>query len=308
MARSLCRDESLALNEPLLATASVIRRWVLIERDGPWGADALHKNRFDVDAQTKIEGLRRLTGARILLIRRHAKRGHAKRGRANKSQTGVRVLCSYTSQTKKWLEEFRLDSIDDLFDLDLSPLRRGASVGGNPVSQNRFFVCTHGKHDPCCAKYGRPVAAALDHEWPERSWEISHIGGDRFAGNVLVLPLGIYYGRVEPSAAVSLMRQLDSGHLSLDHYRGQSAYAFGVQAAEWWARKEHQWLQLEDLSLVEHQELEGGESLTTFITKSGKNVEVRLIVSQDPARTLTCRAARAGSAPRYQMRSVIIGC
>jgi len=297
MTDSLCREESLALHEPLLGTASVVRRWILIERDGPWGAVALRKNRFGVDAQSKIEGLRRLTGARILLIRRHA----------SQSQTGVRVMCSYTSPTKKWLEEFRLDSIGDLFDLDLSPLRRGASVGGNSLSQNRFFVCTHGKHDPCCAKYGRPVAAALEREWPERTWETSHIGGDRFAGNVLVLPLGIYYGRVEPLEAVSLMEQLDRGHLSLDHYRGQSAFAFGVQAAEWWARKEHQWLQLEDLSLVEHHELEGAESLTTFITKSGKNVEVRLIVTQAPARTLTCRAARASSPPRYQIRSVTIG-
>lgn len=296
MPRSLCREESLALGEPLLGTASVVRRWILIERDGPWGIVALRKNRFDVDVQSKIQELRRLTGARILLIRRHAKR----------SQAGVRVMCSYTSHTQKWLEEFRLDSIHDLFDLDLGPLRRGASVGGNSVSQNRFFICTHGKHDPCCAKFGWPVAAALDNKWPERTWETSHIGGDRFAGNVLVLPLGIYYGRVEPSEAVSLLGQLDRGRLSLDHYRGQSAFAFAVQAAEWWARKEYQWLQLEDLSLVEHHELEGAESLTKFVTQSGKNVEVQLIATQDPARTLTCRAARAGSPPRYQIRSVNI--
>ena len=108
-------------------------------------------------------------------------------------------MCSYTSQRLSWLEEFHLDSIDGLFDLDLSPIKNGASVGGDVVHENRFFVCTHGKHDPCCAKYGRPVAAALDHQWPERTWETSHLGGDRFAGNVLILPIGIYYGRVGPN-------------------------------------------------------------------------------------------------------------
>lgn len=300
MADPLCCEESFALDEPLLGTASVNRRWILIERDGLWGANALRENRFDAEVRSKIRGLSRITGARILLIRRHPSR------HPSRSQTGVRVMCSSTSQTQKWLEEFRLDSIDDLFDLDLSPLRRGASVGGNTLNQNRFFVCTHGKHDPCCAKYGRPVAAALDHEWPDRTWQTSHIGGDRFAGNVLVLPLGIYYGRVEPSKAVSLMEQLGRGGLSLDHYRGQSAFTFGVQAAEWWARKEHQWLHLEDLSFVEHRELGGAESLTTFVTRSGESVEVRLIVTQDPARMLTCRAARASSPPRYQIRSVTI--
>lgn len=294
---SLCSEASLALAEPLMGTASVVRRWILIERDGPWGAVALNKNRFDVDVQARIQALRRATGARVLLIRRHG----------NQPQTGVRVMCAYTSQTQTRLEEFRLDSIDELFDLDLRPLERGASVGGTPVSQNRFFVCTHGKHDPCCAKFGRPVAAALDREWPERTWETSHIGGDRFAGNVLVLPLGIYYGRVAPSEAASLMEQLDRGYLSLDHYRGRSAFAFGVQAAEWWARNEHQWLHLEDLSFVDHHQLAGDESLTTFITRSGKRVEVRLTVSPGPARQLTCRAARTGSPPMYHVRSVVIG-
>lgn len=296
MPRSLCREESLALDEPLLGTASVVRRWILVERDGPWGAVALRKNRFDADVQSKIQSLQQTTGARILLIRRHARQ----------PQAGVRVMCSYTSDSERWLEEFHLDSIGDLFDLDLSPLRHGASVGGSPVNQNRFFVCTHGKHDPCCAKFGWPVAAALAHEWPERTWETSHIGGDRFAGNVLVLPVGIYYGRVEPSEAVTLMEQLDRGRLSLDHYRGQSAFAFAAQAAEWWARKEHQWLELEDLSLVEHHQLEGAETLTTFMTRSGKTVEVRLEVTQSPARTLTCNASRAGSSPRYQVRSMTL--
>jgi hypothetical protein len=293
---SLCSEESLALNEPLMGTASVVRRWILIERDGPWGADALRKNRFDIDVQSKIEELRQQTGARVLLIRRYGK----------KTQTGVRVMCSYTSPTKKWLQEFDLGSIDDLFELDLSPIKRGDSVGGKTVTENRFFVCTHGKHDPCCAKYGRPVAAALAHQWPARAWETSHIGGDRFAGNVLVLPLGIYYGRVGTSEAVSLMEQLDSGLLSLDHYRGQSALAFSAQAAEWWARNEHQWLQLEDLSFVEHRKLEGSESLTRFLTKSGDNVEVRLTVTEHPARTLTCRATRASSTARYNVHSMII--
>lgn len=297
MARTLCSQQSLALNEPLLGTASVVRRWILIERDGPWGADALQLNRFDEEARLKIQQLGRRLGARTLLIRRHA----------SKSQSGVRVMCAYTSHTAKWLEAFQLQSIDELFELDLSPLSRGASVGGSPVSQNQFLVCTHGKHDPCCAKFGRPVAIALDQEWPERTWETSHIGGDRFAGNVLVLPLGIYYGRVTPSEAVPLMQQLDRGQLSLEHYRGQSAYAFAVQAAEWWARKEQQWLHLEELSLLDHHDLDGGESRTTFITPAGKHVEVRLVLTHDPARPLTCRATRAGSPPRYQMRSVMVG-
>jgi hypothetical protein len=48
-----------------------------------------------------------------------------------------------------------------------------------------YLVCTHGRHDACCAVRGRPVAAALAAAYPERTWECSHIGGDRFAANVV---------------------------------------------------------------------------------------------------------------------------
>ncbi len=88
-----------------------------------------------------------------------------------------------------------------------------------------FLACTHGRHDTCCAERGRPVAAALSQTHPEVSWEVSHIGGDRFAGNVLVLPDGLYYGRVSPDTAPALVESHLSGHLTLDLLRGRSGYA-----------------------------------------------------------------------------------
>ena len=30
-----------------------------------------------------------------------------------------------------------------------------------PVEHPLHIVCTHGKHDPCCARYGRPLFEAL---------------------------------------------------------------------------------------------------------------------------------------------------
>ena len=87
------------------------------------------------------------------------------------------------------------------------PRPRGARpAGGRRASpaQRRSrccCVCTHGRHDACCAERGRPVAAALAAAHPEQTWEVSHIGGDRFAANVLVLPDGLYYGRVSAADA-----------------------------------------------------------------------------------------------------------
>ena len=53
------------------------------------------------------------------------------------------------------------------------------------------LVCTNGRHDPCCATFGRPLARVL-REGARRDdvWECSHIGGDRFAANIVILPEG----------------------------------------------------------------------------------------------------------------------
>jgi hypothetical protein len=99
-----------------------------------------------------------------------------------------------------------------------------------------YLVCTHGRHDACCAVRGRPVAAALAAAYPGRTWECSHIGGDRFAANVVVLPHGLFYGHVPPTRATELAKQYDQGAVVPDLLRGSGALIPPVQAAQHFAR------------------------------------------------------------------------
>ena len=189
------------------------------------------------------------------------------------------------------------------------PLRSGRSVGGRLVSGLRFFVCTHGKHDPCCAKHGRPAAGALQRVFPEETWEVSHIGGDRFAGNVLVLPFGMYYGRVSASNAASLMRRLGEGQLDLAHFRGRSCHPFAVQAAESAVREELSLLGVDDVVLVRHGNEEPDRLVATFQVRDGaaeeRLVTVELEIGRAPAAQLTCHAARDMAAPQYRALRLI---
>ena len=95
-----------------------------------------------------------------------------------------------------------------------------------------FAVCTHGRHDTCCAERGRPVAAALAAAHPDLTWEVSHIGGDRFAANALVLPHGLYYGRLDEDSVVGMADAHLDGRLSLEHLRGRSGLGTALQYAE----------------------------------------------------------------------------
>ena len=70
-------------------------------------------------------------------------------------------------------------------------------------------VCTHGRHDACCGKFGYPVYEWLrrEHAEPEklRVWRASHLGGHRFAPTLVDYPEGRYWGRLEPWAIEGLM-------------------------------------------------------------------------------------------------------
>src|SRR5690606_7696048 len=115
-----------------------------------------------------------------------------------------------------------LGDIHEVLDLDLAALGAGRSPGLTRVDDSLFCVCTHGRHDACCAERGRPVAAALEAAHPEQTWEVSHIGGDRFAANMVVLPHGLYYGRLDAVSALGVAGTHLAGGLDLDHLRGRS--------------------------------------------------------------------------------------
>src|SRR3712207_3936442 len=88
----------------------------------------------------------------------------------------------------------------------------------------------------CCAIEGRPVAIALARHSPGQVWECSHVGGDRFAANVLVLPTGQLYGRV--TDPVALASATEVGQVLADRLRGQVGLPPAAQAAVVHAQRE----------------------------------------------------------------------
>lgn len=215
-----CAAESLARNEPLVATASRVQRWILVEQPGPWGRDAVLESRLDATFARTLSERAHDAGARVVLIRHPAR----------VEPTEPRAYLVRSAPTGRWIEQLTVDALPDV-DLDLLRFDDRPHVGTpGPASVN--LVCTNGKHDPCCADFGRPVVRALRDAGVPEVWESSHVGGDRFAANLVVLPTGVYYGRVPPDRAAELVADHDRGLLHLDLYRGRCCYPPMLQAAE----------------------------------------------------------------------------
>ena len=224
-----CAVASLARTEPLLGTASRVRRWLLVEQPGPWGEDALLESRLDEGVARVVEANSRRHGVRVVLIRRPGWQASERSS----------VFLARTDPSHSWLEQLELDDPDELAALDLSVLTadRAPGIGRLGPAGGVHLVCTNGRHDRCCADFGRPVIRALQAAGAADVWECTHIGGDRFAANIVSFPSGVYLGRVPPEEAVAMLADLANGIVALDHYRGRSCYPPLVQVAEISARR-----------------------------------------------------------------------
>ena len=142
---------------------------------------------------------------------------------------------------------------EELTALDLDAVSRGEAPDWTRLDSPLFGVCTHGRHDACCAERGRPVASALTSTHPAETWEVSHIGGDRFAANMVVLPEGLYYGRMDPGSASDVAWGHEQGRLDLGRLRGRASYPMHVQYAEIALRRHLEEDRLDAVRLVRRQ-------------------------------------------------------
>jgi hypothetical protein len=216
-----------------------------------------------------------------------------------------RVYLARTTATTPWLRQLDVDGDAALLDIDLDILTRPEPpTFGVPGPPGVHLVCTNGRHDACCADFGRPVVRALTAAGSPEVWESSHIGGDRFAANIACLPTGVYFGRVEPGEAAGLLAALADGVVDLDRYRGRSCYPPLVQAAEILARRELDERRLDGLVVV-RATARGDDERDVTLRHGDDLVDVAVARVRGNATHLTC--AGGSSVPwRYELRGMAV--
>jgi hypothetical protein len=126
-----------------------------------------------------------------------------------------------------------------LADLDLPALVRAETEAPGMLGQMaelltepQYLVCTNGQRDLCCARFGLPVYAGLKERVGNRAWQVTHLGGHRFAPNLLTLPDACLYGRVGVDDLDAFLARTERGELAFNNLRGRTCYPPVVQAAE----------------------------------------------------------------------------
>ncbi len=268
-----CSTVAEELGEAMAGTVDTRPRWLLVEDASPWGSHAV---RDLLGAQ--FEAAAKKAGLRPLLIRR----------RESPPETDAARRIFVVDTVSRLTVTRRIRSVAELRIEELvgPPL----ATLGEPVTGPLFLVCTNGKRDACCALRGRATLAALAVDNGDAAWECTHLGGHRFAGNLVCLPDGIVYGRVSPAIAPRLAAEFREGRLDVEYLRGRSMLPASTQVAEIELRRSLGLGGLADLELVEADEGEE-EASATFRTADGRIHRLELRPARlAPPRAISCAA------------------
>jgi hypothetical protein len=279
--RAFCSEDSRENAEPLAATASRVDHWLLVEYRGLWGHDALAGSGLSDQVKAHLrEQVAARPRTKLLFLRRTERRG----------RPSLAVLWGSSPECGGELFCAEVAGYEDLLELDLT-------APGQPLGHPLLLVCTHGKHDRCCSRYGRPLYQALAEQADEGwVWQSSHLGGDRFAGNVVFLPEGLYFGRVGPGEAWPVLDEYLAGRILLEHYRGRSCYWFAEQAAERAVREAAGLRGIDDL------ELTGRDGQLILLRAAGRTYEVEVTPEPGALTYLTCGSETLRHPQHYAAR------
>ena len=284
-----CSDQSLARDDPMYGTASAGHSWVLLELPGSWGHSAFLQSPAVIDPELGRAVVRRVEKAkmRIAAIRQHGRRAPTPRWRwfIAHSDVGSEVLYSGEVSDPREYVDLALDGSD-------------GAVCTDPL----VAVCAHGKHDQCCAVRGRSACKAIAQQYPDFTWECSHLGGDRFAATMLVLPEGLCYGRVDSTDSADLVRLYLQGRLDNTRLRGRTSLPHAVQAAQYFAREATGDDRIAGLSPLS---VERGEGKIRVVLRSESGpVEVCLREEMSEPLLSQCHAQVAGRVRTFALEAI----
>ena len=279
---------------PTLASATVgARLWLLIEHEGPWPSHLETSELPDNISKLIARALER--DIRPQLIRRPGRR-------TRQVSPGIRVLAGYAIGDNPWVARGVVAGPDDL-DLDAlvaGVVPKSCILEHEPV----FLVCTHAKRNVCCARIGLPLARALAEILPDRVWETSHVGGDRYAANLVCLPHGIFYGSMSQAAAIAAANAYRSGEVILGRLRGRAGIPEPLQAVEHFARVHTGEVSVGAVA-VESSRSDGDISaaIVRVSTSSGGDVRFQVVV-EPSAFQAPCGTACAEKITTYRLVSL----
>ena len=283
-----------AAGVPLYGSTSPARVWLLLEYRRSWGAKVLPQSALAPPIKHFLSHtLAAIPESKLLFIKqpeRFPKKHHT-------------LFVAICRENRSRLFRFEFRRYADLLDLDIP-----AVAAENPARDSRewpgplYLVCTNGKRDKCCAKFGLPLYRELAAQAGEAVWQCSHIGGHMYAPTFVSLPEGHCFGHVKPGEGESILKSLLQDELFLSRYRGRACYPKIVQAADYFLRDRQQRSHAKDFHFLGTERAEDRHTVRFRDRRDGR--EYRIVLHSIPADNETlksCTPPKSGREMVYRL-------
>lgn len=290
-----CTDVSTDLDEPQIGTAVFAKTWFILEVRGAWRPKAPADNDLPPRVQDWLNAqVGAVENGRIQFIRR------------NKVTESLAFYIADGSEQNSRLYRFALDSYEALLEVDVTAvLANDPAYAANQTHKPLVLICTHGRRDRCCAKFGLPVYDALKAEFADAVWQTTHLGGHRFAPTLVSLPDGVCYGRFTPNDIPHLTNALTNQQLYLEKLRGRCCYTAVTQIADFHLRQQTKQTNLDAFQHIFTQAIDEGQWLVTFSQPSANLTHQIAIEAAKPLELYASSGSfKLKTVPQYSLTAI----
>lgn len=224
--RKSCSELSIESGEQLFGTAPRVDNWFLLEYSGHWNKDALVDSTLSSEVKDCINKLLdSFPNSRLQLIKKDGN-----------SSENISFYYAKSTEFEPKLYKFSLNNHEDIINLDIKNLIETGEIRDSESDEKIVLICTHGAYDTCCGKLGVPVYNNINENKDVSVWNSTHVGAHRFSANLVTLPEGIYYGRVNTENVGLLIESHLKEEIYLDCFRGRSCYSQTSQVSDYFLR------------------------------------------------------------------------
>jgi hypothetical protein len=288
-----CAAQATARGETRYGTASIGDVWLLLEYPFWWGARPFEQSALPAEVKAHLRrALETIPRARLLLIKQDKPR-----------RAHLKLFVARTREREPFVAELSFAAYEELTRLDLAAVVARPRAAGATLREQLYLICTNGRRDKCCAKYGYPLYKHLRAAGAADVWQCTHVGGDRFAANLVCFPDGLFYAHVTEQDAPALIAAYGERRIVLDKFRGRACFAHPVQAAEYFIRAESGLTALSDLRLRARARVAEQTWRISFAAPATGRV-YETLVSSRPSVThyrLTCTATNEHSIELFHL-------
>jgi hypothetical protein len=309
MSTSFCAEESLLYQESIIGNALDYRLYFLIEVAPPWEYDEFQSKSIPENLRSLISKMipeDEDTEVQFLLISNQQFSTEFIKLIIYSKESGLSA--GYLKQ------EIQFNRIEEIAPFIEKYLTDSSFENQLKKSDTRdVLVCTHGSQDICCARYGNPfyreaLATVSQLNMPQvRVWQVSHIGGHRFAPTAIDFPDGRYYGRLDGESFASILTRSGDIKCLEKIYRGWAIFPRSVQFVERELIWLHgwDWFNYKVNYQTSDRDLESGSSDVEITCEkpNGDRYKYQARVVADPSKTIylkgSCNSQELYEFPHY---------